>query len=128
MTLSHDIRGRIAADPDLWREFEALCDFGGRLSGTESDARALPFLRARGAREDLAAHRGELAGGLALVRHELMSGAGTAHRRRKYLMAREAGGVGFLIAGPVPGALVAGPSGRDGGDGTPTAGIMPETA
>jgi aminopeptidase YwaD len=44
-------------------------------------------------------------------------------------MAREAGAVGFLIAGPLPGGLVAGSSGRDAGaDGIPAAGIAPETA
>jgi Zn-dependent M28 family amino/carboxypeptidase len=45
-------------------------------------------------------------------------------------MARQAGAVAFLIAGPVPGALVAGSSGRDGADadGIPAAGIAPETA
>jgi aminopeptidase YwaD len=43
-------------------------------------------------------------------------------------MAREAGAVGFLIAGPVAGACVAGSSGRDGADGIPAAGIAPETA
>jgi Zn-dependent M28 family amino/carboxypeptidase len=43
-------------------------------------------------------------------------------------MAHEAGAVGFLIAGPVPGACVAGSSGRDGADGIPAVGIAPETA
>lgn len=48
MTLSNELRGRIAADQELWRDFETLCDFGGRLSGTESEARALAFVRRRG--------------------------------------------------------------------------------
>ncbi|HKU94090.1 MAG TPA: M28 family peptidase, partial [Vineibacter sp.] len=74
-------------------------------------------------------HRGEIAGRIVLVRHELMFVAGTIHRRRKYDMAREAGAVGFLIAGPLPRGLVAGSSGRDeNGDGIPGIGITPETA
>jgi aminopeptidase YwaD len=187
MLLRQDIRAALAGDPDLWRDFAALCDFGGRLSGTEGERRALAFLRERGAQasgvacralpvpyrgwrvrqaglvpadgsaapchplirsvatpstgltaevvdlgrgtpEEFAAHREELAGRIALVRHELMFAAGTIHRRRKYMMAREAGAVGFLIAGPLPGACVAGSSGRDGADGIPAAGIAPETA
>jgi aminopeptidase YwaD len=187
MILREDIRASIADDPDLWRDFEALCDFGGRLSGSEGERLALAFLRKRGADasgvpcralpvsyqgwrlrdallvladgsaapchplvrsvatpstglsaevvdlgrgtpEEFAAHRKELAGRMALVRHELMFASGTIHRRRKYMMAREAGAVGFLIAGPLAGACVAGSSGRDGADGIPAAGISPETA
>jgi len=83
----------------------------------------------RGTPEEFAAHWAEIAGRFVLVRHELMFAAGTIHRRRKYDMAREAGAVGFLIAGPLPGGLVAGSSGRDAGaDGIPAAGIAPETA
>src|SRR5262249_26338955 len=187
MILREDIRAAIAGDGELWRDFAALCGFGGRLSGSESEREALAFLRERGAKatgvpclalpgpdqgwrvrharvvladgsaapchplvrsvatpasgltaevidlgrgtpEEFDAHREELAGRIALVRHELMFAAGTIHRRRKYLMAREAGAVGFLIAGPLPGACVAGSSGRDGTDGIPAAGIAPETA
>jgi Zn-dependent M28 family amino/carboxypeptidase len=82
----------------------------------------------RGTPEEFAAHANDLNGRIALVRHELMFVAGTIHRRRKYLAAREAGAVGFLIAGPLPGQLVAGSSGRQDGDGIPAAGIAPETA
>jgi aminopeptidase YwaD len=58
-----------------------------------------------------------------------MFAAGTIHRRRKYNMAVEAGAVGFLIAGPVAGAVVTGSSGRGETDaGIPAAGIAPETA
>jgi aminopeptidase YwaD len=187
MTLRDDICAQIATDRDLWSDFEALCDFGGRLCGTESERRALAFVRERGGQasgvrvrslpvrfdgwrardarllladgssapcyplvrsvatppdgvtaevvdlgrgtpEEFEAHRGELAGRIALVRHEPMFASGTIHRRRKYMMARAAGAVGFLIAGPVPGAGVAGSSGRDGADGVPAAGITPETA
>ena len=187
MMLRPDIRAALADDPDLWRDFESLCDFGGRLSGTEGERDALAFLRHRGTQasgapcrtlpvayqgwrvrearlvladgsaaachplvrsvattpagltaevvdlgrgtpEEFAAHKEDLAGRIALVRHELMFAAGTIHRRRKYLMAREAGAVGFLIAGPLPGVCVAGSSGRDGADGIPAAGIAPETA
>ena len=188
MILSPDLMGRIAADPDLTRDFETLCSFGGRLTGTESERLALDFVAERGARasgvscqtlpvnyggwralraelrlvdgsraachplvrsvatpsegltaevvdlgrgtpEEFASHWAEIAGRFVLVRHELMFAAGTIHRRRKYEMSREAGAVGFLIAGPLPGGLVAGSSGRDAGaDGIPAAGIAPETA
>jgi aminopeptidase YwaD len=187
MMLRPDIRAALANDAGLWRDFATMCDFGGRLSGTDGERQALAFLRERGAQasgvacralpvpyqgwrvrharlvlaegsaaachplvrsvatpaaglsaevvdlgrgtpEEFAAHREELAGRIALVRHELMFAAGTIHRRRKYTMAREAGAVGFLIAGPVPGACVAGSSGRDGADGIPAAGVAPETA
>jgi aminopeptidase YwaD len=187
MILRDDIRASIAGDPELWRDFAALCDFGGRLSGTDGERHALSFLRQRGAEasgvacravpvpyqgwrvrdarlvladgsaapchplvrsvatpapgvtaevvdlgrgtpEEFDAHREDLAGRIALVRHELMFAAGTIHRRRKVMMAHAAGAVGFLIAGPLPGACVAGSSGRDGADGIPAAGISPETA
>jgi aminopeptidase YwaD len=185
MTQPNDIRARIAADPDLWADFAALCDCGGRLAGTDAERRALALVRDRGEQasgvrcrsvavrydgwralearlvladggaapchplvrsvptpglsaevvdlgrgtpEEFAAHRADLAGRITLVRHELMFAAGTIHRRRKYDMAREAGAAGFLIAGPVAGAVVAGSSGRDGAAGIPAAGITPETA
>jgi hypothetical protein len=35
-------------DP-LWDDLNAICDFGGRLAGTESEARAREWLKARGA-------------------------------------------------------------------------------
>jgi hypothetical protein len=82
----------------------------------------------RGTPEEFATHADEIAGRIVLVRHELMFAAGTIHRRRKYDMARERGAVGFLIAGPLPGNVVAGSSGRDGGHGIPALGIAPETA
>src|SRR6266850_2521069 len=188
MILSPDLMGRIAADPDLTRDFETLCSFGGRLAGTESERLAMDFAGERGARasgvscqtlpvnyggwralraelrlvdgsraachplvrsfatpsegltaevvdlgrgtpEEFASHWAEIAGRFVLVRHELMFAAGTIHRRRKYEMSREAGAVDFLIAGPLPGGLVAGSSGRDAGAaGIPAAGIAPETA
>jgi hypothetical protein len=82
----------------------------------------------RGTPEEIAAHASDLRGRIALVRHELMFVAGTIHRRRKYLAAMEAGAVGFLIAGPLPGQPVAGSSGRQDGGGIPAAGITPEAA
>jgi len=186
--LSPDIATVIASDDDLGRDLAALCDCGGRLAGTESEAQAIAYLREGGARatgvpcrslpvryagwsaaaaelrlpdgsiapckalvrtvgtpagglsaevvdlgrgtpEEFAAHRADIAGRIVLVRHEAMFVAGTIHRRRKYEMAREAGGVGFLIAGPEAGGLVAGSSGRGPGEpGIPAAGIAPETA
>ena len=188
MRLPLDVFARIAADGTMAEEFAALCNFGGRLAGTESERAAMayvakrgnlasgvsctslpvsyggwravkaelrlsngvlaachPLVRStptasgglnaevidlgRGTPEEFEAHREEIAGRIVLVRHELMFAAGTIHRRRKYNMALEAGAVGFLIAGPVAGALVAGSSGRNEGDlGIPAMGIAPETA
>jgi len=188
MRLPPDIFDRIADDGTITEEFAALCDFGGRLAGTESERLAMayvaqrgslasgvpytslpvsyggwraikaelrlsdgalaachPLVRStptaadglsaevidlgRGTPEEFEAHREEIAGRIVLVRHELMFAAGTIHRRRKYNMALEAGAVGFLIAGPLAGALVTGSSGRNEGDaGIPAMGIAPETA
>jgi aminopeptidase YwaD len=82
----------------------------------------------RGTPEEFAAHADDIKGRMVLVRHELMFVAGTIHRRRKYLAALQAGAVGFLIAGPLPGQLVAGSSGRQNGAGIPAAGVTPEAA
>ena len=187
MTAPLNLGSVIAADPQLWRDFETICDCGGRLAGTESERRAFahvtaqgqaatgvaaqsipvayggwsavtaavtlpgggkapcqPLVRSvatppgglkaevvdlgRGTPEEFEAHAADIKGRIVLVRHELMFVAGTIHRRRKYLSAVEAGAVGFLIAGPVPGKLVAGSSGRQDGGGIPAAGIAPETA
>lgn len=188
MRLPPEIPASIAADRVMIEEFHALCDFGGRLAGTESERRAMayvkehgrlaagvpctalpvpyggwraskaelrladgalvpchPLLRSvpttagglcaevvdlgRGTPEEFEIHRKEIAGRIVMVRHELMFAAGTIHRRRKYDMARQSGAVGFLIAGPMAGALVAGSSGRGEGEtGIPAAGITPETA
>lgn len=188
MRLPADATAKLATDPLLPEEFAAICDFGGRLAGTESERQAMeyvaqrgsfasgipcvkipvsyggwraqnaelrlsdgtsvschPLVRSmptspegltaevidlgRGTPEEFEAHRSEIAGRIVLVRHELMFVAGTIHRRRKYNMARDFGAVGFLIAGPMAGELVAGSSGRNEGDpGIPAAGIAPETA
>jgi aminopeptidase YwaD len=184
---SSDLAAEVAADNQLWPDFLAICDCGGRLAGTESEARAFAFVErraeaatgakgrsipvpyagwrakraylkspdgaeapchalvrsiatplggltaevvdlGRGTPEEFAAHAGDLKGRIALVRHELMFAAGTIHRRHKYLAALEASAVGFLIAGPLPGQLVAGSSGRQDGYGIPAAGVAPETA
>ena len=187
MRLPPDVFARIAADGTITEEFAALCNFGGRLAGTESEHAAMdyvakrgslasgvpctalpvsyggwratkaelrlsdgtlaachPLVRStptaaggfsaevidlgRGTPEEFEAHRDEIRGRIVLVRHELMFAAGTIHRRRKYNMALEAGAVGFLIAGPLAGALVTGSSGRNEGDaGIPAMGIAPET-
>jgi aminopeptidase YwaD len=188
MRLPPDVFGRIAADRTILEELGAICDFGGRLAGTESERQAMAYVAARGSLasgvpcttlpvsyggwralkaelclsdgtlapchplvrsmptpakgltaevidlgrgtpEEFEAHRQEIPGRMVLVRHELMFVAGTVHRRRKYKMAHDMGAVGFLIAGPVAGALVAGSSGRSEGDaGIPAVGIAPETA
>ncbi|MBU8877244.1 M28 family peptidase [Reyranella sp. MMS21-HV4-11] len=188
MRLDAGLMGRLAADEALWRDFNDICDCGGRLSGTESEKRAFALLRervraaspansgrsipvpyngwqaksatlklpggsfapchplvrtiatppsgltaevidlGRGTPDEFEAHKAEIAGRIVLVRHELMFAAGTIHRRRKYDMARANGAVGFLIAGPLAGHVVAGSSGRDTGEGIPALGISPETA
>ncbi len=48
MTLPAAIAGALATDPLLWSDFLALCDCGGRLAGSPSEAAALAFLRAAG--------------------------------------------------------------------------------
>lgn len=187
MRLDAELMGRIAADEGLWRDFNDICDCGGRLAGTPSEKQAFALLRervraaspansgrsipvayggwrarratlklesglapchplvrtiatapggltaevidiGRGTPEEFASHAGEIKGRIVLVRHELMFAAGTIHRRRKYDMARANGAVGFLIAGPLSGHVVAGSSGREGGEGIPALGISPETA
>lgn len=188
MRLNTDLAGRLAVDELLWKDFNDICDCGGRLSGTESEKRAFALLRervkaaspansgrsipvpyngwrsksatlrlqdgsfaachplvrtiatgksgltaevidlGRGMPEEFEAHKAEIKGRIVLVRHELMFAAGTIHRRRKYDMARANGAVGFLIAGPLPGHVVAGSSGRDAGEGIPALGVAPETA
>src|SRR3954466_2371656 len=182
------LAGLIAADDGLWRDFNDICDCGGRLAGTQSEKKAFALLRervraaspansgrsipvpyngwrarhaslrlsngamaachplvrtiatakdgltaevidlGRGTPEEFAEHASEIKGRIVLVRHELMFAAGTIHRRRKYDMARANGAVGFLIAGPLAGHVVAGSSGRDSGEGIPALGIAPETA
>ena len=82
----------------------------------------------RGTAEEFAAHRAEIAGRIVLVRHELMFAPGTIHRRVKYQAAVDAGAVGFLIAGPAAGLVVAGSSGRGSDAGIPAAGISPQGA
>lgn len=82
----------------------------------------------RGTAEEFDAHRAEIPGRIVLVRHELMFAPGTIHRRIKYRAALDAGAAGFLIAGPAPGNVVAGSSGRRDEPGIPAAGIAPETA
>src|SRR5580704_8207493 len=188
LRLDAAIAAKLAADPDLWRDFNDICDTGGRLAGTESEKRAFALLRervraaspansgrsipvpyggwrakkaslrladdtmakchplvrsiatapegltaevldiGRGTPEEFAEHAKEIKGRIVLVRHELMFAAGTIHRRRKYDMAREHGAVGFLIAGPLPGHVVTGSSGRMGGEGIPGLGVTPEVA
>ena len=182
-----ELAARIANDTQLWTNFLAIGDCGGRLAGTESERRAFTLIEilaeaatrakgqtipvpyggwaatkaslqlpdgatvpchalvrsvatpprglnaevidlGRGTPEEFEAHARDIAGRIVLVRHELMFVAGTIHRRRKYQAALEAGAVGFLIAGPVPGRLVAGSSGRQDGAGIPAAGITPEAA
>jgi hypothetical protein len=186
--LDASIAARIVADEALWRDFNDICDCGGRLAGGPSEKKVFALLRervqavapanagrsipvpyggwranraslrtadgavlachplvrtiatpvggltaevvdiGRGTPEEFEAHAGDIKGRIALARHELMFAAGTIHRRRKYDMARAAGAVGFLIAGPVPGQVVTGSSGRMGDDGIPALGISPEGA
>src|SRR4030095_11248482 len=48
MTATLDLAGVIAADQALWRDFEAICDCGGRLAGTTSEAYAFAHVHAQG--------------------------------------------------------------------------------
>jgi hypothetical protein len=48
-----------SADPLMWADFGALCDFGGRMAGTASEAAALDFVRQRLAAVPGAAVRAE---------------------------------------------------------------------
>jgi len=50
MSLPLDVAGALATDGLLWREFLALCDCGGRLAGSASEALALGLLREAAAR------------------------------------------------------------------------------
>src|SRR5947208_12539968 len=49
MTTKLDPRlaGLIAADNGLWRDFNDICDCGGRLAGTQSEKKAFALLRER---------------------------------------------------------------------------------
>src|SRR3979490_1089230 len=49
MNMPHEFPGRIAGDHQLFSDFEALCAFGGRLAGTESEGLGLGFVAAGGA-------------------------------------------------------------------------------
>jgi hypothetical protein len=49
-TLPASIAGALATDIHLWPDFIALCDCGGRLAGTPSEAAALAFLHQAGKR------------------------------------------------------------------------------
>src|SRR5262245_65098183 len=42
-----DLAAVIAADQQLWRNFQALCDCGGRLAGTASEERAFAYVSAQ---------------------------------------------------------------------------------
>jgi aminopeptidase YwaD len=188
LLLDAKIAAAVLADTGLWRDFNDICDCGGRLAGTESEKHAFALLRervraaspanagrsipvpyggwrakqaslrladgshapchplvrtvatpadgltaevidlGRGTPAEFQAHAADITGRIVLVRHELMFAAGTIHRRRKYDMARARGAVGFLIAGPLAGHVVAGSSGRQAGEGIPALGIAPETA
>jgi len=188
LRLDPAIAADLLADPGLWRDFNDICDCGGRLAGTESEKRAFVLLRervraaspansgrsipvpyggwrskratlrlpdgglapchplvrtiatppqgltaevidlGRGTPEEFEAHSSEIRGRIVLVRHELLFAAGTIHRRRKYDAARAHGAVGFLIAGPLAGHVVAGSSGRQAGEGIPALGTAPEIA
>ena len=112
------------ADGSLADCYPLLCSSPAPAGGLSAEVVDL----GRGSPEDFARLKADLAGRIALVRHELMFASGTIHRSRKYQMALEAGAAGFLIAGPLAGALVAGSSGRTTGAGIPAFGIAPETA
>src|SRR5438876_8233558 len=47
MKLNKTIADQLDADDALWRDFNDICDCGGRLAGTESERRAFALLRER---------------------------------------------------------------------------------
>ena len=47
LVLDKTIADRIAADRGLWRDFNDICDCGGRLAGTDSEKKAFALLRER---------------------------------------------------------------------------------
>lgn len=176
------------APETLMRDFDALCDCGGRFVGTDSERMAVDLLMdtigqefgrapdvfevpydgwrrigqrlerltptpqdldchalvwspqtppggleaevvdlGRGTPDDILRHAGQLAGRIALVRHEYMFSTETIHRRLKYDTVREHGAVGFLIASHLSGEkLVTGSSGRSRPDDIPAAAITLE--
>ena len=60
----------------------------------------------RGTEADFEAAQPRLKGRIALVRHEYPFAAGTVHRMKKYMWAREMGAAGFIIANCLPGEMV----------------------
>src|ERR1700722_10633572 len=48
MRLPPDVFDRIATDGVIAEEFAALCNFGGRLAGTESERAAMEYVAKRG--------------------------------------------------------------------------------
>lgn len=174
----------------LMAEFHAICDTGGRFSGSESEKRAVAHLKSRietlfgsapmviptsydgwkrsshavqritpspatldclslvwspstpmegieaevidmgrGEVGDFKACAADVAGRIAMVRHEYMFTEDTLHRRYKYDAARAAGAVGFLIANHLPGAgLLSGSSGRNRPEDIPAYAITAEGA
>ncbi len=86
------------------------------------NAEVLPVGQGREA--EFAAAGPALRGRIALVRHEYMFSASHVHRRLKFGWAVQHGAAGFLIAGPLPAAAVAGGAGPD----IPAMGISPEAA
>lgn len=47
MRLDPDTAARLASDEGLWRDFNDICDRGGRLAGSESERRTFALLRER---------------------------------------------------------------------------------
>lgn len=70
MSLTSEALGRIANDRALHENFEALCDTGGRLSGTESERRAMR----------LVAELGAVASGVSCVSIPVLYGGWSAQR------------------------------------------------
>ena len=47
MPQTSNIAAQLIADRELWTDFNAICDCGGRLAGTDSEGRAFAFLEMR---------------------------------------------------------------------------------
>ncbi len=82
----------------------------------------------RGTLADFESTEARLRGRIALVRHEYPFAAGTVHRMRKYMWARERGAVGFVIANCVPGEMTVSGFAPDNSDkDIPAIGVSLET-
>lgn len=190
MGLHEEVIGAVWRSKQLASDLDALCAFGGRLAGSQSELEARDYLRkrlaeipdvalsehrysyegwertlsrltllgangprerachsllwspdtppggleaevvdvGRGTAEAFDALAPRIKGRIVLVRHEYPFAAGTIHRMKKYIWARDRGAAGFLIANCIPGEMVVtGFAGANGPTDIPAAGVSLET-